>query len=435
MDFRRSSQRRRRVALDQQQVPSDAVESAEEFDGQPSLVGAARPYATGARRSSQPKTTDLIPKRSWSLAIVLLALAAAVGGLNALDHYCSNWTRAIGEQGIELLSLQSHTGLTAWYTNLLLLATCCASLQVYLLRQHRRDDYRGTYRIWLWLAVILVLASAACVTGIQSTTSHLISWLTNSEGSPRALGWLLAAKLVCLSLLVGRGLFEVRVSPAASIGLVVVGLAYGTAALLQVPQTHAYLPLPIETTYGNAILIGTTSLFFSTLLYARHVYLVANGLIKQASLEDIESHRLAKQQKKDQRETLREEKREAKQRTLDEKKLAIEVRKEERAAKAAQSKSARELTQNANSAAQKSDKKRNAEHPTASRPSLNKKKVAASAGASKSDEKQPRKSRAGSHAPTPTDADMGDASDSLPQGSPLSKNARRKQRKQKRRAA
>lgn len=300
MHSQRIRQRRRRVTLDQTQSEEMRADSQ---TGQPSTGESrkqvASSYTQDARRSRQFKTTDLIPKRIWSVTAVIALLFAAIAGLNLLHLNSPDWIDAIGSEGVAALSLDSGRGLGVWYSNFLLLLTACVSLQLYLLRQHRRDDYRGSYRVWMWLALIFLIASAASVTGISTMFRNLVSNLAGSGSVSRGLYWVLLIKLAGLTLLIVRGLIEVRFSRMAVLGLLVVLLTYGTAILInEVPDIQVRSSEYIHAALGNFLLVGCTALFLTVLGYARFVYLEANGLIKVRDESETSERMEARAKKK-----------------------------------------------------------------------------------------------------------------------------------------
>ena len=75
--------------------------------------------------------------------------------------------------------------------------------------------------MWMWLALIFLIASAASVTGISALLKNLF---VNTIGSGTISGGLtvvLAVKLLGLLLLVVRGLLEVRYSRLAVVTLLI----------------------------------------------------------------------------------------------------------------------------------------------------------------------------------------------------------------------
>ena len=341
MHSQRIRQRRRRVTLDT--TPSD--ESTEEMRaGQANKREprrpAARPYTSGARRSRQFKTTDLIPKRIWSVTAAIALLLAAIAGLNLLHLNSPDWIDVIGHEGVAALSLDSGRGIGVWYSNFLLLLTSCVSLQLFLLRQHRRDDYRGSYRIWLWLGMIFLIASAASVTGIASLFRNVISNTIGSSSGGITLLWVFVIKLAGLAILVVRGLIEVRHSRLAVVGLLIVLLSYGLAHLInEVPDMQVESSEYIHAALGNCLLFGCTALFVSVLGYARFVYLNANGLVKAQGNSKRNANKKARAAGKAE---ARQERAAAKQLKLEEKEARKKQKANEREQVAAEKAGARE---------------------------------------------------------------------------------------------
>lgn len=282
MHSQRIAQRRRRVALEQTQSVSAAPDLDESDDGPVSKrrKKTARPYEQGARRSRQFKTTDLIPKRGWSVAAILAMAFAAIAALNLLHLNSPDWIQLIGQEGVEALSLDSRTGLAVWYSNFLLLLTACVSLQLFLLRQHRRDDYRGSYRIWVFLAFVFLLASAASVTGIAAALKNVAGNFLGSNPIGNGIAIVLVFKLGGLLILFARTMVEVRHSRLAVLGLMLVVAAYGGAAVFsEVPAAQSKANEYVHSAFGNCLLFGATGIFLTALTFARFVYLEANGLV------------------------------------------------------------------------------------------------------------------------------------------------------------
>ena len=335
-------QRRRRVTLDTAQSEESATPPCAQSPSQSEpRRPAARPYTQGARRSRQFKTTDLIPKRFWSMAAAIAFLLSAIAGLNLLHLNSPDWIEVIGEEGVAALSLDTGRGLGVWYSNFLLLLSSCVSLQIFLLRQHRRDDYRGSYRIWMWLAMLFLLASAASVTGIASLFRNVVvnTLGSGAEGSS-ILMWVFLVKLGGLALLLIRGLIEVRHSKLAVVGLFSVLFTYGIAHLInEVPEVQAKSSEYLHASLGNSLLFGSTALFVSVLGYARFVYLNANGLAKTKSTSPRQESQVSERSQRKQ--LAREERLAAKQAKQEAKALQKQEKADEREAMAAEKAEAR----------------------------------------------------------------------------------------------
>ncbi|MFK7770283.1 MAG: hypothetical protein AB8B55_23940 [Mariniblastus sp.] len=289
MVVRRSDARRRRLVIDPT-IQSDAVEvgdtpvtaaSKRKKKPQPSIPEQTdvRAYSYGADRRNQLKTTDLIPKRVVSYLLVVLVMLASLWMLNFSASNASQWSAHIGQSGVAALAIQGQGSLASWYSSFLLIISGMASLQIYALRQHRCDDYLGTYRLWIWMAVLFLIASVNCVVDLSGLATNLFQSLTSQTlgGNP----WLpITIKLTALSLLVARGLYEVRESRGSLALVAVVWIAYSFAAVMQLPAAkESLVNLGSDKVMGNCMLIGTTALLLAHLTYARFIFLRAHGLI------------------------------------------------------------------------------------------------------------------------------------------------------------
>ena len=283
MSFRRNDARRRRLAIDPvvPVVASNGVDSDREpLQVDRSLNSQSRHYSFGANRRCQPKTTDLIPKRVCSYLLVVLGLLAVLWLITFLAGQSIQWSTYLGDSGTRLLSIRGQGSLASWFSSFLLIITGMASLQIYALRKHRCDDYRGAYRLWGWMAVILIMASINFVSDLTGVLGELASQMFVGEYANRA--WIpLALKLVALTVLTVRGIYEVRASLGSLVLVIFVWSAYVAAIVLQYPATtEALADLGPNTMLGNCLLFGTAGLFLAHLTYARFVFLDAHGLIK-----------------------------------------------------------------------------------------------------------------------------------------------------------
>lgn len=277
MSSGRNNARRRRVMLDEAvQQTAKKSQSLKAPTASTKVVDLKNSYSDAAKRRGQLKTTDLIPKRPLPIAIVLSVIVLSVVTINLLATYSQNWT-AVSEDAIHALGFSGVGTVSAWFSSLLLLITGMASLQIYGMRKHRFDDYSGHYRIWLFLAVLFLIASANCVIDFKSIGASIAS--TFGLASENNFVVLLLAKLVALTALVIRGFLEIRASKAALVAVICVWVSYAFSIVAQIPAIKNELVRNDEFVLGNGILIGNVSLFIAVVLYARFVYLHANSMI------------------------------------------------------------------------------------------------------------------------------------------------------------
>ncbi len=283
MVIRRSDSRRRKVVIQEatsqlEQVPEPAETAA--AAPRPKKRRASRDYLPAAQRRHQHKSTDWIPKRRPAVAIFLLALAGCVIALAGMDWFCRSAPSPSTLNEIDgwrqRLSLQGNCSLSVWFSTVLLLISAMASLQIRALRQHRSNDYRGTYRVWMWFAGLLLLASVNCVLDLDGMARSLFGQIGNGQ---KAAWFLSGVQWIALMAILTRGAIEVRRSPASLAVIVIVWLAYSASLLLRLPGMESRVVQDDGFTAAALNLLATTGVFVSITLYARFVYLRANGLV------------------------------------------------------------------------------------------------------------------------------------------------------------
>lgn len=87
------------------------------------------------------------------------------------------------------LDPRSVLSLGGWLSQLCLLAATATALIVRFMRRHRRDDYRGRYRAWGWLAGLFTLTSCAGQVPLGDLFGVFVSDATGISFGPNGLGW------------------------------------------------------------------------------------------------------------------------------------------------------------------------------------------------------------------------------------------------------
>ena len=302
MNLRRSDQHRRRVLMDDSTnaTTSDASPvktKSSNADCDSNASGNTRVYTSGGRRRNQLRTTDLIPKRRWVVALLILGLIGCAAGLNWLHEIAGQSESILGTEGTAALSLDARSGIGTWFSTFLLILTSLASVQTFALRQHRCDDYRGHYRIWLFLAVIFLFASLNCVIDLNQIFTNAAQKLTGFEWLANGTWALVSIKLFLMSLLIGRILIEIRSCKAAVLTLVIVALAYGTNLTMEIESVDQTVRNEVPIANSNFAMAGHIFLFLTVLIFTRFVYLDAQGLIVRRERSDKTVEKKAKKTK------------------------------------------------------------------------------------------------------------------------------------------
>jgi len=290
--FRRSGQRddrRRRLLSDEalgiRRIDGPATQSLESHPDSPA-------YPKDVLMTHQVRLLDLIPRRPLALAAVLAAGLLAAGGLVWLDLWAA---RQAAQAGLKLdaLRLGSPHSLGRWLGQTALLAAALASLVVYTVRRHRKDDYQGRYRVWGWAAACWVLLALDVASGLHHTLRELMIHFTGTPLVGDGSIWWLAPGGLLLATVGSRLLVDMlpdRWGSASLLGAALLGLVslalHWQALPLGDPRLAAVLP-------GAGAMLAAVLLFWAMLAHGRYVILEAEGLIVRRQAEPAQSAQAA----------------------------------------------------------------------------------------------------------------------------------------------
>ena len=230
----------------------------------PSVLGR---YHEKALRRNQPRLTDLIPRSLWAYLSILLLGIISVYGI----HRGYRWAETAELAPAGLFELLAPGSISAWFMSFLLLLIAAASVQLYLLRRHRMDDYRGNYRCWLWIGIVAILLSIDAATGVHRMISMVIEPMEiDGVWSNASAWWVAVLSLICGYQMI-RVLIETRYRP-----LICLTSACGLTALIAAAVITMGL-WPQATLAAKALLIhsGLLAYVMATWFFARRIYLDA----------------------------------------------------------------------------------------------------------------------------------------------------------------
>ena len=230
----------------------------------PSVLGR---YHEKALKRNQPRLTDLIPRSLWAYLSILLLGIISVYGI----HRGYRWAETAELAPAGLFELLAPGSISAWFMSFLLLLIAAASVQLYLLRRHRMDDYRGNYRCWLWIGIVAILLSIDAATGAHRMLSMVIEPMEiDGVWSNASAWWVAVLSLICGYQMI-RVLIETRYRP-----LICLTSACGLTALIAAAVITMGL-WPQATLAAKALLIhsGLLAYVMAIWFFARRIYLDA----------------------------------------------------------------------------------------------------------------------------------------------------------------
>lgn len=293
MSFARShrNDRRRRVIRETIANDSDfAVESARaqrrarrttlDDRSESFHIGYRDPgYSQSVRKICQQRLTQFIPIRPGSLALALVTMWT-VWGVLLMAHYLFHVRgNESGQSSILLLQLfdiRSPHSIANWMTCQLWMLTALLAWMIFRIRQHKLDDYRAKYRIWIVLACIAMFSSFDTATSALFLLGQSIDGWTRKEIGYG--GWpLVLASYASLVALMGLRLSsELKGTPTAVISWFAGLLAWAWAALLGTGLLKLdWSAGTIDITVGACWLGGVLLVFQAAGIYLRYCYLQA----------------------------------------------------------------------------------------------------------------------------------------------------------------
>lgn len=291
MDSRRSavsSQRRRRVLLEEPAVPEEDL-AAEASPRRPrSGSKAPRSYSESALAIHQPRITDLLPERSWVLTLILTTLAMSIIGLGFVEANASRWESQLSEQAMSLLEPAKAGSLSRWSSSLMLGWAGLLSLIIFSLRRHKTNDYHARYRVWLVVAASFFLSSMNAATGMYHLVregTHLLAnhWFPNASWATKIGAGFGPLVTIVWFLILARLAIEIR---RQRVALILLGLS-AAGSLLVAALGAGWFSFGSQN-LGEVItaslqLFTDWGLLAAVFVDGRHVYLDAQGLLRRAA--------------------------------------------------------------------------------------------------------------------------------------------------------
>jgi hypothetical protein len=274
-------QRRRRVLIEER-LGVVGAEAEPDQEHQPTTkLGfvEGNSYSDAASLAQQPPCVVVLASRPFTLTVVALSFLVLLVGLLAAYGHWRLWPQDQLPTPLLVLDLGRPGNLAAWICSLMLAAAAFQGVQIYRLRRHKTDDYRGRYRVWVWIPLLLLVMAAGQATGIHRDLVVLAVAAVTSEASREyATLWPLAAAVVWVSVAV-RLAFDVRASRWATGFLVLATIGYLAGLITAQIDVQPISQVLVVLASSALLMIGHLGVFVSVLAFGRHVYLDSQGLL------------------------------------------------------------------------------------------------------------------------------------------------------------
>lgn len=258
-----SDSRRRRVLVYQSLCQEETPNAAERRKVEQLRQARRLPttYGGNVNRRLRGRWFSLVPVRRRAMAACGVAILGVVL-LLCLGHWAATGWQLLAERPAVArpLRLDRADSFGTWVRAFFLAATTGTTILVYQLRRYRNDDYRGSYRIWPPVIILIGLASLNAVAGLIPWAGELIDWLLGRRVALAGGDWLRIVLTVGGAALALRLLAEVRSSRLALV------LMLATVTFFAIPLAAHWGVLSQETRF-RWLLVSCSPLIASALLW------------------------------------------------------------------------------------------------------------------------------------------------------------------------
>ena len=276
-------QRRRRVLIEENRADSstarETAASQSSTAERRSALANTIAYPAAALADRQPSIMALIPRRRWTLVVILLVGLSVIAALEAAYGNLLLWPRESWPCAFRSLDLRARGELAACFSSVLLAGAAIQSLLIYRLRRHRLDDYRGRYRLWSWIPLVWIGMGLGVSTHAGDDLADLTARLCGSQTSQATAFWTPLILGGVWLMIVTRLAIEVRRSRTSVAFLLIATCGYLAANLIRsglLAPTSEVLQVMIASSSDMA---GYLATFLAVATYSRHVFLEAHGML------------------------------------------------------------------------------------------------------------------------------------------------------------
>ncbi len=294
MEFRRSGQRdgRRRRVLNDGYLTSAARRSSgskgdrRKREAQRPEASRSLHYGDAEFMDEQFRLTDLVPSRLGVYLAILVVGLGIVAGLEGLYLWMPRLAAFTSDGRVAAFDLDGEGSLAVWFSSMTLAAAGLVAVLVFTVRRHRKDDYQGRYRVWLWAAMCFTLMSLDETASLHEGFKEMMTLVTGSSVFGDGSIWWVTAYFFLLGAVGTRLVVDMRECFLSTATILAAAACYLAAVGAQLgfilPESGARGIMVEE----GAEMVANLLLLLAMGLHARHVILDAQGLLSHG--EDAE---------------------------------------------------------------------------------------------------------------------------------------------------
>ncbi len=231
----RRDQRRRLLAARNASAPGTAAG----YD-QHAVAESATPYDEAARPERHPALATRLPVATGRFLLAVLAVLVVFGGAIGLAVSGPLLGRPLVPEGGRFARTfavvagafdpRGTMPVQVWLAELALLTAAAVACSVRFMRRHRRDDYKGRFRAWGWLAAVLAVAAWAGAVPLGPMLSAFAADASGFTPGPAGIGWWLGLAAAVLAIVIPWAVLPLRERGMTAFWLTLALVAWSIAA-------------------------------------------------------------------------------------------------------------------------------------------------------------------------------------------------------------
>jgi hypothetical protein len=227
----------------------------------------------------QPRLIDLVPTNLAVFLIMFLIGVAAIAGLEILYAWMPKLAGLTTDGRVATFDLDGEGSLAVWFSSMTLSMAGMVAILVFTIRRHKKDDYQGVYRIWLWAAACWFLLSVDETASLHEGFKEMMTAVTGTRVLGDGSIWWVTAYVFLLGAVGTRLLIDMRHCRLSLAAMIATAVCYEVAIMAQLgwvlPESGAKGVMLEE----GAEMLGNLFLLLAMGLHARFVILDAEGLL------------------------------------------------------------------------------------------------------------------------------------------------------------
>ncbi|MCE9632268.1 MAG: hypothetical protein K8S94_16345 [Planctomycetia bacterium] len=197
-------------------------------------------YDPEAHPEKQRGPATLLPTGIGGLSLAVLAitlpLVAAVAA-GAGEHLFGRSLFSGGGRFARTLAAadavfdpRTASSLQGWLAHMYLVAAAGVAVIVRLMRRHRRDDYKGRFRAWGWMAALFLIAACSSIVPVGRLFGTAMSDATGVMLGPDGIGWWISLATIALTAVAFWAVLPLHERTATALWLSAALVAWAGAA-------------------------------------------------------------------------------------------------------------------------------------------------------------------------------------------------------------